>query len=149
MYSPWLNPYVTGSQRKDLTVDFSKFDQEVISEVRAADQGIPLISVLFTGRPVPIANIYEKSTSVIAAWLPGTSGGQAVVNLITGEYIARANGSSDRKNTLSMDWPRNMKSLEDFPIYQADGIVPRIIDAQFEVGYGLSTGSNNVQLKSE
>lgn len=108
MYSPWLNPYVTGSQRKDLTVDFSKFDQEVISEVRAADQGIPLISVLFTGRPVPIANIYEKSTSVIAAWLPGTSGGQAVVNLITGEYIARANGSSDRKNTLSMDWPRNM-----------------------------------------
>jgi len=67
---------------------------------------------LLAGRPVPIANIYEQSSAVIAAWLPGTSGGHGIVDLISGAYIARAGGSSNRKNTLSMDWPRNMVNIE-------------------------------------
>jgi len=66
------------------------------------------VSVLFTGRPVPISNIFETSTAVIAGWLPGTSGGQSVVNLISGAYVAKPGGASDRKNTLSMDWPKSM-----------------------------------------
>lgn len=75
------------------------------------DKNIPLISVLFTGRPVPITNIYEQSTAVIAAWLPGTSGGQGVVDLISGAYVARPGGISNRKNSLSMDWPKSMVDL--------------------------------------
>lgn len=70
-----------------------------------------MVSVLLTGRPVPITDIYDQSTAVIAAWLPGTSGGQGIVNLITGSYIARPGGVSNRKNSLSMDWPRNMVTM--------------------------------------
>lgn len=66
------------------------------------------MSVLLTGRPVPIPTIYEQSTAVISAWLPGTSGGQGIVDLISGNYLARPGGSSNRKNSLSMDWPRSM-----------------------------------------
>ncbi len=95
-------------QAKDMSVDFSKFEGEIITEVRASDKTIPLVSVLFTGRPVPIGNLYEQSSAVIAAWLPGTSGGQGVVDLISGAYAARPGGSSNRKNSLSVDWPRNM-----------------------------------------
>jgi hypothetical protein len=40
--------------------------------------------------------------------LPGTSGGNGVVDLITGAYVARAGGSSNRRNSLSVDWPRTM-----------------------------------------
>ena len=108
LYNPYLNPYVPGFQKKDLTVDFSKFENEVITEVRGADKSIPLVSVLLTGRPVPIKNIYETSSAVIAAWLPGTSGGQGIMNAISGDYIVRQGGSSNKKNTLSMDWPRSM-----------------------------------------
>lgn len=109
LYNPVLNAYVPASQLKDLTVDFSKFEAEVINEVRGGtDKNIPLVSVLFAGRPVPISNLYEQSTAVISAWLPGTSGGQAVIDLISGAYVARPGGISNRKNSLSVDWPKSM-----------------------------------------
>ena len=66
---------------------------------------------MLTGRPVPIGNLYEQSSAVIAAWLPGTSGGQGIVDLISGAYVARPGGSTNRKNSLSVDWPRNMVYL--------------------------------------
>ncbi len=47
----------------------------------------------------------------MAAWLPGTSGGQGVLDAITGDYVFRANGQNDRRNTLSMDWPKTMVLL--------------------------------------
>lgn len=68
------------------------------------------------------------------------------MDLVTGAYVARPGGTSNRKNSLSMDWPRNMvtnfiiqKSIEDFPIYGADGLIPKMSDIQFPVGFGLST----------
>ena len=55
-----------------------------------------------------VDDILNQSTAFIASWLPGTSGGQGIVDSITGDYVFRANGSSDKRNTLSMDWPQNM-----------------------------------------
>lgn len=101
------------------------------------------MSVLLAGRPVPITDIFEESAAVIAAWLPGTSGGQGIVDLIAGDYIAREGGVSNRKNSLSMDWPRNMNALNDFPIYDSTGDIPKISDTLFNVGYGLSTSTTS------
>jgi hypothetical protein len=49
-----------------------------------------------------------ESQALIAAWLPGTSGGQGIVNSMTGNYLFRSNGTNDKRNTLSVDWPRTM-----------------------------------------
>lgn len=86
----------------------SKFEEEVYTEVKAADKAIPMVSVLFSGRPRLVNSLMEKSNALIAAWLPGTSGGQGVINAITGDYIIRKNGQEDISNTLSMDWPKTM-----------------------------------------
>jgi hypothetical protein len=43
---------------------------------------------------------------VLHAFLPGTSGGQGIVDALTGSYIIRPNGQSDTKNSLSFDWPK-------------------------------------------
>jgi beta-glucosidase len=98
-------------QSKTLKVDFSKFEKNVLDEIRSADKNISLISVLFSGRPLLIDTILSESSAFISSWLPGTSGGQGVVDSITGDYIFRANGGSDRRNTLSMDWPKTMVIL--------------------------------------
>jgi len=37
-----------------------------------------------------------------------------------------------------MDWPANMDTLKDFPVYSKDDAVPRIDQTLFKVGYGLS-----------
>lgn len=57
-----------------------------------------------------IDNIYSNSNAVIAAWLPGTSGGQGIIDALTGDYVIRPS-SSNLKNSLSMDWPKDMVQL--------------------------------------
>ena len=54
-----------------------------------------------------IDDILTNSNSVLAAWLPGTSGGQGIVDAIVGDYIIKPSTASSR-NTLSMDWPSDM-----------------------------------------
>lgn len=54
-----------------------------------------------------IDKILAESTAVLHAFLPGTSGGQGIVNALTGAYIMRPNGQTDVRNTLSFDWPKN------------------------------------------
>ena len=67
-----------------------------------------MVSVLFSGRPRIIDEIFQESNAVIAGWLPGTSGGHGIMDAITGDYVVREGGVSNKKNSLSMDWPRNM-----------------------------------------
>lgn len=126
LYNPYLNTYVPMTQSNDLTLDFSDFEKEVIDTVRSHDRNIPLVSILMAGRPLPIPNIYEESSAVFAAWLPGTSGGQGIVDGIVGDYILKEGGSSDRTNTLSIDWPKSMRGLADFPVYGSNGEIPQM-----------------------
>jgi beta-glucosidase len=106
-YNPTTNPYAPGSQLRTLKVDFAKFDSEVLSTIREQDKNIPLVSVLLSGRPMLIDDLITNSNAVLAAWLPGTSGGQGIVDAIVGNYVIKPSSASTR-NTLSMDWPADM-----------------------------------------
>ena len=110
LYNPVSNPYAPGSQLRTLKTDFAKFDSEVLTTLREQDKNIPLVSVLLSGRPMLVDDLLASSNAVIAAWLPGTSGGQGIVDAIVGDYIIRPKSASSR-NTLSMDWPADMVHL--------------------------------------
>lgn len=110
LYNPASNPYAPGTQLRTLKTDFAKFDNEVLTTLREQDKNIPLVSVLLSGRPMLVEDLLASSNAVIAAWLPGTSGGQGIVDAIVGDYIIRPKSGSDR-NTLSMDWPADMVHL--------------------------------------
>lgn len=106
-----------------------------------------------------VDNILKESTAFIASWLPGTSGGQGILDSITGDYTFKPTGTNDRRNTLSIDWPSNMviyilfqESLANFPVYSKEDLLPRISDALFQVGYGLSNAPSDkkdMQLNEE
>ena len=64
------------------------------------------MSVLISGRPLLASEIIDESASFIAGWLPGTSGGQGIVNAIVGDYTFKP--ANSQANTLSMDWPKFM-----------------------------------------
>lgn len=106
LYDNIGHPYLPPKERESLTLDFEKFDKEVIAEVRGEDKTIPVLTVLLAGRPMIIENLLTESSAVLAAWLPGTSGGDGIINAITGKYVIRPNGSKDRRNTLAFDWPK-------------------------------------------
>jgi hypothetical protein len=54
-----------------------------------------------------VDELLSLSSATLAAWLPGTSGGQGIVDAIVGNYVLKP-GSAPNKNTLSFDWPRDM-----------------------------------------
>ena len=85
-------------------------------------QGIPVVTVFLSGRPLGIDAIMDASDGFVAAWLPGSEGG-GISDLI----IANSKGSPqhDFKGRLSFDWPANQGAATSAPI-------------KFKRGYGLT-----------
>ncbi len=75
--------------------------------------GIPVVTVVLSGRPVLLDGVLEPSNAVLAAWLPGTEGA-GVADVLFGDY--KPTGK------LSFTWPRSMAKA----------------DPLFRYGFGLS-----------
>lgn len=103
--------------RKDLTIAHE--DVAAIEAVKAA--GIPVVVVLFSGRPMIIDKVLDKADAFVAAWLPGTEG-RGVTDVLFGDY--------NFSGKLSCSWPR---SMDQIPINVGDAKY----DPLFKYGYGL------------
>ena len=99
-------------------------EEQLISRLKA--QGIPVIVVFLSGRPLFAGPLLNKADAFVAAWLPGTQGA-GVADVL----IAAANGQSPRVFTgkLPFAWPADARSPMDAPL--------------FPVGYGLSYGQRS------
>ena len=107
--------------RQDLTLD--PRDVEVVRTARKA--GIPVVVVLFSGRPLILEPILGEIDGLIAAWLPGTEG-DGIADVLFGKY--------NPTGKLSVTWP---KSMAQVPInVGVNGEKPK--DALFDYGFGLS-----------
>ena len=132
------NPlYLSGHdkpQSKFLGLRFNDKQAADIKKLKA--KGIPVITVIQSGRPMVITDGADKaplqnSDALIAAWLPGTSGGQAVANIITGKYKLKSfktiiNNKEYYSNTLPFDWPKDMQEVREHT------------SSLFKEGYGLT-----------
>ena len=107
--------------RADLTLD-----PEDVAAVRNAKQaGVPVVVVLFSGRPLILEPILDHLDALIAAWLPGTEG-DGIADVLFGTY--------NPTGKLSVTWPRSMTQI---PINVGPkGEKPR--GALFDYGFGLS-----------
>ncbi len=142
LYHYHLNPYLPLKQKQSLAIDYEKSDLDFILAVTTVDPKIPLITVLFSGRPMIIQDPLDKSDAFIAAWLPGTTGGQAIANALFGKYLfCPQKGSIGTPNTLTVNWMRNMDQLKNYPIYDKGSGFVSYEDPLFKIGYGLSTQS--------
>ena len=66
----------------------------------------PLIVVLFNGRPLAIPEVDKAADAVLEAWLPGTEGGNAVADILSGDY--------NPSGKLPVTFPRTVGQV---PIY--------------------------------
>lgn len=49
------------------------------------DLGKPTVVVLFHGRPLELGELAERADAILAAWFPGSEGGNAIADLLLGE----------------------------------------------------------------
>lgn len=68
--------------RTDLTL--TGVQQELVEAIKATNT--PTIVVLINGRPLAVEWIAEHIPAIIEAWLPGSEGGNAVADVLFGDY---------------------------------------------------------------
>jgi beta-glucosidase len=83
----WQAPNHTGTDGEGYDVaslDLTGIQEDLLKAVYGT--GTPTILVLINGRPLSIRWAAEKIPAIVEAWLPGESGGQAVSDIIFGDY---------------------------------------------------------------
>jgi len=92
-------PYAEGmGDRTNLSLTVS--DAELIKTARAT--GVPVVTVVYSGRPLVLGPVLKESNAVVAAWLPGTEGA-GVADVLFGD--AHPTGK------LPRPWPRDNSQL--------------------------------------
>jgi beta-glucosidase len=99
-------------------LDLSVEDRAVITRAKAS--GMPVITILFSGRPLILNSALDDSSAFVAAWLPGTEG-LGMTDVLFGDF--KFTGKLPRA------WPRSNDHL-------ASG--DKSEKPLFPFGYGLS-----------
>ena len=101
-------------------------EEEMIARFKA--QGIPVVILFLSGRPMFTGKLINQANAFVAAWLPGTQGAGVADVLIAG---ADGKATRDFTGRLPFSWPADARSPIDAPL--------------FPMGYGLDyTQSNKI-----
>jgi beta-glucosidase len=111
---------------------------------RAARAAIPVVVVLFSGRPLVIPWLVEKANAVLAAWFLGSEAGNAITDVLIG------NVSPSGRTPVT--WPRAAGQVPIFfgerrsgrPFAADDRFTSKYLDVSneplFPFGFGLTYG---------
>ena len=91
----------TGENASRCSLGLTGRQQELFDKVVAV--GKPVVAVLYCGRPLAVPAVWEKSAAVMYAWQPGSFGGTALANLLTGKASPSAR--------FSMSVPRDVSVI--------------------------------------
>ena len=94
---------------------------EAATIARLKAQGVPVVILFVSGRPMFTGRLINQADAFVAAWLPGTQG-RGIADVL----VAQRNGKTARDFTgrLSFAWPADARSPVTSPL--------------FPLGYGLS-----------
>lgn len=107
------------------------FQQELVEDI--CKTGKPVVVVLIDGRPLSLTWIAENANAMVEAWLPGEEGGNAVADVLFGDYnpggrlpitVPRAVGQ------IPINYNRKPISHKDYVFTKGTPLFP--------FGYGLS-----------
>ncbi len=96
-------------------------DLELLRRVR--DSGVPVVAVLYSGRPLEIQALFDLCDALVAAWLPGSEA-QGVTDILFGDV--RPTGR------LPLEWRLSREGDSTTQPDQAS------LPARLPIGYGLS-----------
>ncbi len=120
-------PYAEGhgdNGNLDLGSHTSHVDNlKVLSEAYATN--LPIVVIMLSGRPLIVTDEINKWDGFVAAWLPGSTGGAGIADVIFGDY--------DFTGKLPVTWPKDNTQLADSVVQE--NYNP--LDYLYPYGYGL------------
>ncbi len=120
-------PYAEGhGDRETLIYQYgTKKDLALLERLKS--QGIPVVSVFISGRPMWVNAELNASDAFVAAWLPGSEGA-AVADVLFGEQ--------DFKGKLPFSWPAEPQQIVNIGDDDYEPLLP--------YGFGLTYADENV-----
>jgi len=103
----------------------ARYPEDLRTLDRVSGKGVPVVTVFYSGRPLPVNDLLNRSDAFVAAWLPGTEG-RGLVDLLLAGADGRA--AYDFTGRLSFDWP-------------AGDCLPQQGGVLFARSYGLSVAN--------
>ena len=128
-----------GEGRDVCDLDLTGLQEDLVKAVY--ETGTPTIVVLINGRPLSIRWIAKHVPAIVEAWLPGEKGGDAVAEVLFGDY--------NPSGRTTITFPRHVGQLPVYYNYKpskaywiqrsgGEGYVDISATPLFEFGYGLS-----------
>ena len=68
----------------------ARYPEDLAALKRVSGKGVPVVTVLYSGRPVPANDLINRSDAFVAAWLPGTEALALPTSSLRGATTARA-----------------------------------------------------------
>ncbi len=129
------DPYAEGHGDRDnlLYQRGSKTDLALLKKLKA--QGIPIVSVFISGRPMWVNAEMNASDAFVAAWLPGSEG-KAVADVLLTDRKGQL--QYDFTGKLSFSWPNSPEQLVNRFDKDTKALLP--------YGYGLKYGETTALL---
>ena len=127
-------PYAEGHGDRD-NLEFERGNKKSLALLKSLKaQGINVVSVFISGRPMWVNSELNASDAFVAAWLPGTEGG-GVADVL----LKAADGSvnHDFKGKLSFSWP---KTAVQTTVNKGDEDYSPLLP----YGFGLTYGDKNI-----
>jgi len=80
---------------------------------RARREHVPVVAVLFCGRPLIVPWLMERADAVLIAWFPGTEAGNAIADVMTGRVSP--------SGRTPITWPRGLGQVPLFYSQRSSG----------------------------
>ena len=150
---------ISGEARSRAFLNLPGAQEALVAEIAAT--GTPVVMVILAGRPLTFAPLIDKAAAILYAWHPGTMGGPAIVDVLSGK--------TSPSGRLPVSFPRTVgqvpvyynhrntgrpapKEMLGIPLGTPEdpkGYVSNYLDAdftpQYPFGYGLSYSSIEYQ----
>jgi len=120
-------PYAEGHGDRETLIYQNGMKQDLALLASLKAQGIPVVSVFISGRPMWVNAELNASDAFVAAWLPGSEGA-AVADVLFGEQ--------DFKGKLPFSWPASPQQIVNVGDDDYAPLLP--------YGFGLTFSDDNV-----
>lgn len=130
--SSWIPKATSGEGVDRATLNLPGVQEELLKAIY--ETGTPVVMVLINGRPLTINWAVEHVPAIVEAWYPGEEGGNAVADVLFGDY--------NPGGRLPITFPRTEGQLPLYYNYKPSGraydYVFTPFKPLFEFGHGLS-----------
>lgn len=123
-----------------LDIQLPSVQTELMKEIKKL--GKPMVMVLLNGSAIAFNWEAENIPSILEAWYPGEAGGDAIADILFGDY--------NPAGRLPLTFYKDIKQIPAFDVYDMKGKTYRYFEGKplYEFGYGLSYTQFNYKLKN-